>query len=104
MVLAQSVDEDGVGLAVDVFHHHLEAVETASFWNLDLRAETLGEILKYDSVTCRKKCENMLDEVLLVSVEFLPVLLVLTEINFIDGPEASHLVFVHLPDVLIHNW
>jgi hypothetical protein len=41
------------------------------------------------------------DEVLLVLGELLPVLCVLTQIDFINGPETSHLIFVHLPDVFI---
>lgn len=43
----------------------------------------------------------MLDEMLLVLFEVLPVLDVLTEINLVDSPEAGHLILVHLPDIMI---
>jgi hypothetical protein len=43
----------------------------------------------------------VLDEVLLICTELEPVLDVLAEINLVDGPEAGHLVFVHLPNVLV---
>ena len=43
----------------------------------------------------------MLEEVLLVGLEGCPVLLVLTEIDLVDSPEAGHLVLVHLPDIVV---
>lgn len=43
----------------------------------------------------------MLDEVLLVLGELLPIFCVLAEVDFVNSPETSHLVFIHLPDVLI---
>ena len=45
----------------------------------------------------------MLDEVLLVLLERLPVLRVLPKVNLIDSPEAGHLVLVHLPNVFVLN-
>ena len=40
----------------------------------------------------------------LVLLEFIaPVLLVLLEVDLVDGPEAGHLVLVHLPDVMVLN-
>jgi hypothetical protein len=46
----------------------------------------------------------VLDEVALVFGEFLPVLRILAQIDLVHGPEAGHLVLVHLPDVLVHDW
>jgi len=47
----------------------------------------------------------MLDEVSLVVVQFLvPVYLVLSKIDLIDSPEASHLIFVHFPNIVVLNW
>ena len=46
----------------------------------------------------------MLYEVLLVFLQILPILHVLGQIYFIDGPEAGHLVLVHLPDVVVLDW
>ena len=43
----------------------------------------------------------MLYEVLLVFLQILPILHVLGQIYFIDGPEAGHLVLVHLPNVVV---
>jgi len=46
----------------------------------------------------------MLDEVLLILGEFLPVLDVLSQVNLFSSPESGLLVLVHLPDVVILNW
>ena len=44
----------------------------------------------------------MLNEMPLVILEFLvPVFFVLLKVDLIDSPEASHLVLVHLPDVMV---
>jgi len=43
----------------------------------------------------------VLDKVLLVLIELLPILDVLGEVDFLSGPESSLLVFVHLPDVAV---
>ena len=47
----------------------------------------------------------MLYKMSLIILQFLiPVFLVLLEVNLIDCPEASHLVLVHLPDVVVLDW
>ena len=43
----------------------------------------------------------MLNEMPLIILQFGPVLWILAEINFIDSPEASHLVLVHFPHIWI---
>ena len=43
----------------------------------------------------------MLDKVLLVLIELLPILDVLGEVDFLSGPKSSLLVLVHLPDVAV---
>jgi hypothetical protein len=101
VVLHESVNEDGVSLRVNIFHHHLEAVKATGFGHLDLCAETLSQILKHDTVGGSEERENVLDKVLLIWREFEPVLGVLAEIDLVNSPEAGHLVLVHLPDVLI---
>ena len=46
----------------------------------------------------------MLNKMPLVILQLLvPVLLVLLEVDLVDGPEAGHLVLVHLPDVMVLN-
>lgn len=86
---------------MNVLHHHLETIETASLWNLNLSHEALSEILKDNTVGGSEECENVLDEVLLVIIKLLPVLNVLGKINFFSCPESSLLVLVHFPDVVI---
>lgn len=43
----------------------------------------------------------MFDVLLLGGVELLPVLDILSQVNFLGGPETSHLVFVQFPDVIV---
>ena len=98
-VLDVGVNEDRVSLGVDVLHHHLEAVEAPSLWDLDLSHESGCEVLEHDAVRGCEEGEYVLDEVLLVFLELLPVLWILAKVDFIDSPEASHLVFVHFPHI-----
>ena len=42
LVLDVCINQEGVGLGMDIFHGDLEAVEAASFRDLDLGAELLG--------------------------------------------------------------
>ena len=86
---------------MDVLHHHLKAVEGAGFGDLDLRGEPLSKIFEHNSVRGSKEGKNMLKKVLLVRFKGSPVLFILSKINFVDGPKASHLVFVHLPDIVV---
>ena len=97
----EGVDQEGVGLGVDVLHHHLEAVEAAGLGHLDLSAELLGEVLVDDAVGGSKEGEHVLDEVPLGVVESLPVLDVGGEVDLLGGPESSDLLLVHLPDVAV---
>ena len=46
----------------------------------------------------------MLDKVLLILLEGLPVLDVLSKVDLVDCPEAGHLILVHLPDVMVLDW
>ena len=89
---------------MDVLHHHLEAVEAACLRDLDLSCEALSKVLEYDTVASRKKGQHMLDEMLFVLFEGLPVLDVHAKIDLVDRPEAGHLVLVHLPDVVVLDW
>ena len=86
---------------MNVLHHHLEAVEGAGFGNLNLRRESLGQILKHDSIGGGKEGKNMLQEVLLIRLKGRPVLFVLSKVDFVDCPKAGHLVFVHLPYIVV---
>ena len=89
---------------MDILHGHLEPVEAPGLWDLDLGHEPLGEVLKDNTVRSGEEGKHVLDEVLLTLVELVPVLQILTQINFLGGPEASHLVLVHLPNVVVVDW
>ena len=86
---------------MNILHHHLEAVEAAGLWYLNFSREALSEVLKHDSITGCEKGQYMFDEVLLVFLQILPIFYVLAKVDLIDGPEACHLVLVHLPDVVV---
>ena len=49
-ILNISGDEKGVKLGVNIFHHDLEAVETAGLGSLDLIGKTLNEVLVDNAV------------------------------------------------------
>jgi len=50
LLLDVGVDEERVGLGVNVLHHNLETVEAASLWDLNLSAEALNEVLVDDTI------------------------------------------------------
>jgi hypothetical protein len=86
---------------VDVLHHHLESIEAPGLWNLNFCHKSLGQVFKHNSVRSGKEGKDMLDEMLFVVGQLKPVLGVLGKINFLSRPEAGHLIFVHLPDVVV---
>ena len=76
-------------------------------WNrlCSLGAESICKaLLKNNTVRSGEEGKHVLDEVLLTFIELVPVFQILTEINFLGGPEASHLILVHLPDVIVMDW
>lgn len=95
------VDNQRIGLRMNILHHHLEAIEASCLWDLDLCHEPLGKVFKYNSIGGSEESENHLDEMLLVSCELGPILEILLQIDFFSGPESSHLLLVHPPDVSI---
>jgi hypothetical protein len=89
---------------VDVLHGHLEPVEAPGLWDLDLGHESLSEVLEHNTVRSGKKGEDVLDEVLLTFIELLPIFQVLAQVDLFSCPEASHLILVHFPNVVVVNW
>lgn len=89
---------------MDVLHGHLESIEAPGLWDLNLGHEPLSEVFENNTVGGSKESEHVLDEVLLTFVKLVPIFQILTKVNFLGGPEASHLVLVHLPDVLVLDW
>ena len=98
------VDEQGVGLGVDVLHHDLEAVEAARFRDLNFTAEALDEVLIDDTIRRGEEGEHVGDEIALVVVQaVVPVVEVLREVNLFGSPEGGLSLLVHLPDLeLMH--
>ena len=89
---------------MDVLHGHLESIEAPGLWDLNLGHEPLSEVFENNTVGGSKESEHVLDEVLLTFVKLVPIFQILTKVNFLGGPEASHLVLVHLPDVVVMDW
>lgn len=108
VLLDVGVDEQGVGLGVDVLHHDLEAVEASSLGDLDLAAEALDQVLVDNAIRGGKEGQDVRDEVLLVIVQaVVPVVQILGQINLLGGPERGLGLLVHLPDLidkLLVNW
>ena len=89
---------------MDILHGHLEPIEAPGLWDLNLGHESLSEVLDNNTVGGSKEGEHVLDEVLLTFVKFVPIFQILTQVDFLGCPEASHLVLVHLPDVVVVDW
>ena len=64
-----------------IFHGNLKPIKAASFRNLHFRHESRCKVLINDSIAGGKKSDDMLDEALLVSVQFYPVLQILLKID-----------------------
>lgn len=86
---------------MNVFHHHLEAVKAAGFRDLDFCHKALRQIFKHNAVGGSEKGQDVFDEVLFTFGEFLPVFYILRQVNFVNCPEAGHLIFVHFPHVFV---
>jgi hypothetical protein len=97
-----SVDEQRVGLGMDVLHHDLESIEAASLGDLDLGAESLNEVLVNNAIRGGKEGKDMRDEELLIlSQAVVPVVKILGQINLLSSPERSLVLLVHLPDLMV---
>ena len=102
-ILDISINEKTVSLRMDILHGHLEPVKAPRLWDLDLRHEPLSQVLQDDTVGGSEKGEHVLDKVLLTLVKLVPIFQILAQIDLLGGPEASHLVLVHLPYVVVLN-
>ena len=99
LVLDVGVNKERIGFCVNVFHHNLEPIEGTGFWPADFIGEVDAQVLIDNAIACGKEGKDVLEEVLFISVEVLPVFEIFSLIDFFCGPEASHLLFVHLPDI-----
>ena len=89
---------------MDILHSHLESIEAPGLWNLNLCHESLGQVFENNTVRSSKECKNMLDEMFFIIIKLLPIFKILGEIDLFGSPEASHLIFVHFPNVIVLNW
>lgn len=99
-LLDVGVNEEGVGLGVNVLHHDLEAVETTSLGDLDLATESLDEVLVDNTIRGSEESKDVRDEELLIgSQAVVPVVEILGEVNLLSSPEGSLSLLVHLPNL-----
>lgn len=100
-LLDVGVNEQRVGLGVDVLHHDLEAVEAAGLRDLDLSRETLKEVLVDDTIRGGEESKDVGDKVALIVVQaVVPVVEILGQVNLLGGPERGLGLLVHVPDLL----
>lgn len=99
-LLDVGVNEERVGLGVDILHHDLETVEAAGLGDLNLTAEALQQVFVDNTVGSGEEGQNVGDEVTLVIVQaVVPVVQILGQINFLGGPKRGLGLLVHLPDL-----
>ena len=101
LVLDISIDQERVGLGMNVLHGYLEPIKTSGLRNLNFWTELFGKIFHNDSVTGGKKCQNIFYEMLFIGIEFLPVFKVLVKVYFIGSPKWSKMLFVHFVDGMV---
>eukprot|EP00977_Amphora_coffeiformis_P000069 scaffold15_cov204-Amphora_coffeaeformis.AAC.14 len=87
------VDEQRVGLGVNVFHGNLKAVKAASFGRLNLRGKVLGQVFIDNAIRGREKGKDMGNKVAFVAREIFPVLQVRGKVNFFGRPETRFGLF-----------
>jgi len=58
----------------------------------------LTKIFKNDAIGSSKEGQDVLDEVLLIGIEFLPILEILVEIDLVGGPEGCEMFLIHFID------
>jgi len=61
-ILDIGIDEQGIGLGMDILHHDLEAIEAAGFGELHFAHEIHGEVLVDDAVAGGEEGQDMRDE------------------------------------------
>lgn len=95
VVLNLRVDQQGLGLRVDVLHRDLEALECPCLCDFDFLGELAGQVFDDDPVARSEEGQDHLDELLFVGVEFLPVGVVVGEVDLVVGPEGGHVLLLH---------
>lgn len=73
---------------MNIFDGHLKAVKETCFSHLDLLTKPFNQIFIDNSIGCGKECQNVLDEIALVFVQFrIPMIHIFRQINFFHRPE-----------------
>lgn len=100
-LLDVGINEQRVGLGVDVLHHDLETIEASCLGDLHLAAESLDQVLVDDTVRSGEESKDMRDEELLIVVDpVVPVVEILRQVDLLRCPERGLGLLVHLPDLL----
>ena len=100
LLLDVGVDQQRIGLGVDILHHDLEAVKAACLRNLHFAREALDEVLIDDAVRGSEEGKDVRDEVALVVVQSrIPVMEILGQVDLLGRPEGCLGLLVHLPDL-----
>jgi len=102
-VLNVCVDQKRIGLRVDVLHCDLESVERSGLSDLDFVAELDAEIFVDDAIRGGEESQDVLDEILLLFGEVLPVVQIGGKVDLLGGPEGRLLFLVLLPDAGVLN-
>ncbi len=95
------IDQQRVGFGVDILHRDLETVEALGFGVLHFAEEVDRQVFVHDAVGSRKKGQNVRNKMPLVVGQVVPILHVLTQVDFLRRPERRLVAFVHVPDVLV---
>ena len=78
----------------------MDAVETAYFGNLHLRAESLRQVVHDYPISRHKECKDHRQEAALVPVEFgAPVIMVCRKIDVFRSPDRPIRILVGSPDL-----
>jgi hypothetical protein len=96
LVLDILVDKEGIGLGMNALDRILKGVEEASHGAWSITLEPGRQILLDNTVGSSEEGENVLDKVLLVLCERVPIALIFGKINFLGRPERGDGLFVQL--------
>lgn len=80
---------------MNVLHGDLETIEAPGLRNLNLSTELFNQIFHNYPITSSKESQNILNKMFLIWVQFFPVPEILSQVNFISGPERSQMLLIH---------
>mmetsp|Transcript_105513 Transcript_105513/g.235500 ORF Transcript_105513/g.235500 Transcript_105513/m.235500 type:complete len:237 (+) Transcript_105513:450-1160(+) len=97
------LDQERIGLRMDVLHRHLESIKGASLRHLDFCGKARSQILVDDAIRSGEEGQDVLDEVPLGIGQLIPILRILGKVDLLCRPERSLVLLVHLPDLMVLN-